>query len=225
MFCDICQRSFTRTESLVKHKRTLTHIAKLSELEAFEQNKKNGDTKDSEPSNPDLIEKIVRDDFEDEFDFPSKEELNIANILQTTEASIGDFSKSMFTLGPSRDALQLADIISDVLSRPVGDNNFSDLVLKSDSELKRYKSLGERKSFDSDTSCVFSDTEPAGRSFIESKIPSTADKIVEKQISLLENIIEDNRNNSELAAKVTYFLLSENLAWQKVTRKIDTRVL
>lgn len=207
MFCDICQRSFTRTESLVKHKRTLTHIAKLSELEALEQHKKNGD---SEPAQPDLIQKIVRDDFEDEFDFPSKEELNIANILQTTEASIvGDFSKSMFTLGgPARDALQLADIISDVLSRPVGDNHFSDLVLKSDSELKRYKSLGERKSFDSDTSCVFSDTEPAGRSltspFIGSKIPSTADKIVEKQISLLENIIEDNRTSSELAAKVTY---------------------
>ncbi|CAH1183153.1 unnamed protein product [Phaedon cochleariae] len=139
-YCEICSKSFIRVENLVKHRRTLTHIQKLSEIEAKEAE------------------------------------------LKLQQDQIAQEIPNTFT---NKHSLKLADIISDVLNKPVlveEASKFPDIVLQNTSkpEVKRYKSLGERKSFESDNNLLQ-----------ESKTT-----ILEKQISLLEDIIENKANNS-----------------------------
>ncbi|KAF5295049.1 hypothetical protein FQR65_LT10602 [Abscondita terminalis] len=199
-YCDICNKTFRRSENLLKHKRTFTHIAKLSELEALqqEQSKLNGviETKN-------LIENVPDE--------------NKTNDVQTSLQNIDSVACDEFpennkeadfvAIGPPQESLQLVDIINDVLSKPVDSDfvehrNFSNLILQSDPEIKRCKSLGERKSFDCDKLPII-DNSNASPIPIETNISgSTADVIVEKQISLLENMIEDNRNTLNTSQKV-----------------------
>ena len=39
-YCDICQKYFKKEDTLVKHRVTITHISKLSQIEAEEHNKR-----------------------------------------------------------------------------------------------------------------------------------------------------------------------------------------
>ncbi|XP_057667518.1 uncharacterized protein LOC130900726 [Diorhabda carinulata] len=176
-YCEICHKSFVKLENLIKHRRTLTHIQKLSELEAREAEKskiisrhEDENSRESVIEPPSLIQ--------------SSEEIEKANELKNNELEIKSPNQTFST----NSSLKLADIINDVLTKPVlptiekEPNQFSDLILQNN-DTKRYKSLGERKSFDSDT-LISTDTrltEP-----FESKT-----QILEKQISLLENIIEN----------------------------------
>ncbi|KAK5646281.1 hypothetical protein RI129_004745 [Pyrocoelia pectoralis] len=201
IFCDICNKTFRRSENLFKHKRTLTHIAKLSELEALEcaKNSKEKDDRDIVP----VEEFNTSVGVEEQVSFQNIESDAYDDYPQS------DVSAT-FSLGSPQEGLKLVDIINDVLSKPVDTEyvehrNFSNLVLQSDPEVKRCKSLGERKSFDCDKLQIV-DTTPMPSledDFEEAKISNTAaDIIVEKQISLLENMIEDNRNTMKSSEKM-----------------------
>lgn len=198
-FCDICSKTFGRSDSLVKHMKTLTHIAKLSELEAKQMQSDN-----TEKTILPVPEEVA-----------SVEDINISNILQDSDKYVENktvcqpMMTSAFTLNTSsNNTLKLADIINDVLNKPVHDgsekhNTFSNIILQStddpiENKVKRCKSLGERKSFESDNikSSSFTDfAENFNSTTLENNIFNKsavcADSILEKQISLLENMIEN----------------------------------
>lgn len=188
-FCDICSKSFMRNDSLTKHYRTLMHIAKLSEIEA----KQAAESKLMEES-------------------PKCDEINLCNMLQESEKYVDNkittdvpLISSNFALNTTNsNTLKLADIINDVLNKPVEENanknssNFSNILQTAETKLKRCKSLGERKSFESDnvkSSNVMDFTDNFGNSTLDNNIfaktTSCADSLLEKQISLLENMIEN----------------------------------
>lgn len=188
-FCDICSKSFMRNDSLTKHYRTLMHIAKLSEIEA----KQAAESRLAEES-------------------PKRDEINLCDMLQESEKYVDNkigsdvpLITSSFALNTTNsNTIKLADIINDVLNKPVEENsnkhsnNFSDMLQTAETKLKRCKSLGERKSFESDnvkSSNVVDFTDNFGSSTLDNNIfaktTSCADSLLEKQISLLENMIEN----------------------------------
>lgn len=190
-FCDICSKSFMRNDSLTKHYKTLMHIAKLSEIEAKQA----------------AENKIVEEN-------PKHDEINLSDILHESEKYV-DTNKittdvplisSSFALNTTNsNTLKLADIINDVLNKPVEENsnknnNFSSMILQSTdtTKVKRCKSLGERKSFESDnvkSTNVMDFSDNFGSSTLDNNIfaktTSCADSLLEKQITLLENMIEN----------------------------------
>lgn len=202
-FCNICNKTFKTNDNLLKHMVTLTHIAKLSQLEAFQTNNKilsdcteieNDENKSIANDKDDLKENISTNiTLNDNEEALSEDQPKSLNVVATS-----------FTLPSNHEKLHLVDIIDGVLSESVDHDinqhqSFSNLASPSDSETKRCKSLGERKSFECDNlqSVNIDMTPPTDLSstYIEPKISNTADMIVEKQISLLENMIEDNRIN------------------------------
>lgn len=169
--CSICNKSFVRNEYLLKHMKTLTHIAKLSEIEAQQA---------------------------------TESDINICNILQDSNRYMENklspsLLSSTFSLNTTNsNTLKLADIINDVLNKPVDENcakhnTFSNILQSTedvvDAKIRRCKSLGERKSFESDN---FKPSYTALDNNMFAKTPECADSILEKQISLLENIIVNN---------------------------------
>lgn len=197
-FCDICCKSFMRNDSLSKHFKTLVHIAKLSEIEA----------KQAAEHSISVIAEAS----------PKREDINLCNMLQESEKYVDSKIANDVPLIPSAfpinstnsSTLKLADIINDVLNKPVDDSstkngNFSNVIVNTpnnilDAKVKRCKSLGERKSFESDnirSTNVMDFSDNFGSSTLDnnifSKTASCADSLLEKQISLLENMIE-NRN-------------------------------
>ncbi|CAH1954133.1 unnamed protein product [Acanthoscelides obtectus] len=167
-YCEICNKSFVRVESLVKHKRTITHIQKLSEIEAREASEKQraGETQqDAEVDHAPVAD-----------DTPNIDTAEKESLVEPVSASYSD-------------SMKLDDSVSRELQKPFleGNEKFVDIIMKSSAEIepkyKRYKSLGERKSFESESSVpADSISEP----YLISKT-----SILEKQISLLENIIEN----------------------------------
>lgn len=237
--CEICNKQFGRLDSLNKHKRTLTHIAKLSEIEALEAEakKKQNDliendskeednetpeTKSNIPEKQPVEEEEKNADAEKVVEPPEEvekivdnittkdiiEKLDETNILSPTSEfmrgrSHSDVTKSMlvtspFSLKTNNDSLRLADIISDVLNKPVENmDNYSDVDKQCQQEPKRYKSLGERKSFDSD-SVAYTPTQTFNISPASTLInKSSSDEFLKNQLSLLENIIEENKASFE----------------------------
>ncbi|KAK4879644.1 hypothetical protein RN001_007790 [Aquatica leii] len=197
VYCEICKKTFRRSENLLKHKRTLTHIAKLSELEALESKQQLVTTTEITPTVSNVEESEAND---------VQSSLQNIDSVACDEFPENSEASEFVAIGPSQESLQLVDIINDVLSKPVDaeyveHRNFSNLILQSDPEIKRCKSLGERKSFDCDKLPII-DTSNTSPIPIETNISgSTADIIVEKQISLLENMIEDNRNTFKTSQK------------------------
>ncbi|KAH1024823.1 uncharacterized protein LOC109533104 isoform X1 [Dendroctonus ponderosae] len=160
-YCDICKKSFIRVENLIKHKTTLTHISKLSEIEAKEAEEKAKSVKQAEP----------------------REEINISDILQPSERTQIGFQGESPSLHNSH-SLKLVDIISDVLNKPAMETYSADKQFNKESmDIRKYKSVGERKSFESDT--LFSPSQ-----YVPPTLSQTI--ILENQINLLENIIGNN---------------------------------
>nr|CAI5833207.1 unnamed protein product [Callosobruchus analis] len=197
-YCEICNKSFVRVESLVKHKRTLTHIQKLSEIEAREASEKlkSCETQpDTEGDHAGEASNVGGEEKEKE--------------LEHIEAPIEPVTSSY------SDSLKLDNSSSNALPIVQQNKNFVDIIMKSSAEVepkyKRYKSLGERKSFESDNS-IPSDsiTEP----YLISKT-----SILEKQISLLENIIENQTGGVNYADDMS---LSSNNSERRVTSSVDT---
>lgn len=197
-YCDICDKIFARNENLVKHKRTLTHIAKLSEIEARQAQIKVQENKEIVEQPPEEQQKIYKMD------------ININDILNNAEKRSPDQQdinneiaskmhiNSPFILKTNSDTLKLADIINDVLNKPVENekpSSYADSHLSQTSssatqgETKRYKSLGERKSFESDLKTTYPFNNVSVTSNPIPKLPNT-DSILKQQISILENIIE-----------------------------------
>ncbi|XP_066255275.1 titin homolog [Euwallacea similis] len=183
-YCEICKKSFIRLENLVKHKTTLTHISKLSELEAKEAEEK------------------ARLEKENIAQAPEGENLrkfmSITDILQTSDRSEMKFPETSPALTNSN-SLKLVDIISDVLNKPVTDDfkridkeGFNDRNESLDGS-RRYKSLGERKSFESD--------QLSHSHYLPPTLTQTT--ILENQINLLENIIGTNLANTSFAVDET----------------------
>lgn len=201
-FCDICSKNFVRNENLIKHFKTLKHIAKLSEIEAKQALETNA-------------AKNVTD--------MSEGDINICNILHNSDKYIEDkivpphpVVSSTFSINTAKsDTLKLADIINDVLNKPVEDisnkhSTFSNIILQSTEDsmlkpkVKRCKSLGERKSFESDNvkSTTFNDFDNFSTTTLENNMNNiftksnnvSTDTMLEKQISLLENIIENRKS-------------------------------
>lgn len=122
----------------------------------------------------------------------SLSDINIHNILLESEKPNENLSQIVHSSFPNNDSLKLADIISDVLNKPSltvdnDDPNYNNAQNTNETqpELRRYKSLGERKSFDSDNILnIDHNSLPISESYISKTT------ILEKQISLLENIIE-----------------------------------
>ncbi|VEN58496.1 unnamed protein product [Callosobruchus maculatus] len=199
-YCEICNKSFVRVESLVKHKRTLTHIQKLSEIEAREASEKlkSCESQQDTEINDAGEASNVRGDEKDK---------DLERIESPIEPVTSSYS----------DSLKLDSSNSNALQTPIieQNKNFVDIIMKSSAEVepkyKRYKSLGERKSFESDNS-VPSDsiTEP----YLISKT-----SILEKQISLLENIIENQTGGVSYADDMS---LSSNNSERRVTSSVDT---
>ena len=196
VYCDICDKTFVRSENLVKHKRTLTHIAKLSEIEAREAANKRELEYNQTPEGHNKMNINISDILQQEKDFDLKSDM--------TNNQFG----SPFTLNPNSDTLKLADIINDVLNKPVGNetmkhNSYGDISGQGYAETtandgtiaKRCKSLGERKSFESDLSAptyLFANPiEPVVIPLTNSR----TDVILKRQISILENIIEQNQGS------------------------------
>lgn len=173
-YCEICKKSFIRVENLNKHMRTLTHISKLSELEAKEAEEKaraEQQLNERSKQSVDLDEEII----------PPKDD------------------PSTFSLTNSQ-TLKLANLLSDVINEPALDvqteQSFGDEVQNSskiETEYRRYKSLGERKSFESDNP-INSETHTIKSPYYETAPISK--QILEKQISLLQNIIENQTGMS-----------------------------
>lgn len=274
--CEICNKVFKHKESLTSHKRTLTHIAKLSEIEARENlsnkatsvvndievnensltevteqcNNKNQCIKElenitssnnmknisSEIVNEDAnISKAYDIDKEDAVDYieiidnetnedPQLPENAIERFVdnskenELSETDIAEPVKELLGIEPqnnvtnfmpglinnANNTLKLIDIINEVLDKPVNDKNYSPQSihkspLSCDStetymEPKRYKSLGERKSFDSDNynlQCKNSDDRASSAGFSTTLKPISNGEILCKQLSILENIIEE----------------------------------
>ncbi|KRT81304.1 hypothetical protein AMK59_5242 [Oryctes borbonicus] len=196
LYCDICDKMFARSENLVKHKRTLTHIAKLSEIEAKEAQAK-----------AQQIEEIADPPLSEQQE-SYKMDINISDILNNSEKQCDQadlnneitnkiLTNSPFVLKTNSDTLKLADIINDVLNKPVDNekhSSYTDSNLSqtphsiTKGETKRYKSLGERKSFESDLKTTYPfNTMPVASDAIP-KLPNT-DPILKQQITILENII------------------------------------
>lgn len=180
--CTICNKSFVRNEYLLKHMKTLTHIAKLSEIEAQQ-----------------ATESDIKSSCNE-----TESDINICNILQDSNRYMENklspsLLSSTFSLNTTNsNTLKLADIINDVLNKPVDENctkhnTFSNILQSTenvvDSKIRRCKSLGERKSFESDN---FKPSYSTIDNNMFAKAPECADSILEKQISLLENIIVNN---------------------------------
>ncbi|KAF7281341.1 hypothetical protein GWI33_004827 [Rhynchophorus ferrugineus] len=174
-YCDICKKYFIRMENLVKHKTTLTHISKLSELEAREAEKK---------------AREHSEEIEKEIDTPTPQpmrvDIDITDILQQPEAPTVELEKQVPHTNTR--SVNLVDIISHVLNKPVLETYTSSKASYPDvskSDVRQYKSLAERKSFDADSQLSAIDVQ-----YIHPVISKTS--ILEKQINLLENIIGSN---------------------------------
>ncbi|XP_030749560.1 uncharacterized protein LOC115877501 isoform X2 [Sitophilus oryzae] len=189
-YCEICNKSFIRIENLLKHKTTLTHISKLSELEAKEAEKR---------ASAENVEADVEDPSETVSSAPLqvREEISITDILQQSETSAPQVVQRDATSTNNR-SLNLVDIISDVLNKPVletynaGKHSYSDMAIQNKIDGRQYKSLAERKSFDADSQLsAMSSSIPDP--YLQPEISKTS--ILEKQINLLENIIGSNLEN------------------------------
>ncbi|CAH0557351.1 unnamed protein product [Brassicogethes aeneus] len=176
-YCEICKKSFIRVENLVKHKRTLTHISKLSEIEAKEAEER---AKTQQQEEHFQLSELIEDSI----------------ILD--ESSKNDALVSSFSANPPNN-LKLADLINDVINEPAiehtSDKQFQNASANEmQPEIRRYKSLGERKSFESENSLINTDTQSIKSPFYEPALSKTT--ILEKQISLLQNIIENQSGMS-----------------------------
>ncbi|KAJ3634079.1 hypothetical protein MTP99_010987 [Tenebrio molitor] len=191
VYCEICDKSFCRMESLTKHKRTLTHISKLSELEAKEAALK---------SNCDEINRNEETEVT-RMSSSSGKNSDVLRILEDVDTEECKQFSSPFTVSVNNANLKLADIISDVLNKPIlkkndESNNFTEIIMHANHEVQpempRLKSLAERKSFESDnclgTAKTVSHVKPVD--YFESENVA-AGTILQKQITLLENIIEN----------------------------------
>lgn len=194
-FCEICNKSFIRIENLIKHKRTLTHIQKLSEIEAKQAKEK---SKSHQIINQQDT-KLIGEDSSITFD-SSRSVINIHNILLESEKPNEALPQMVHSSFPNNDSLKLVDIISDVLNKPSlatdsEDHSFIELQNGNEMqpELRRYKSLGERKSFDSDNILNIENN-----TLVLNEPYLSKTTILEKQISLLENIIENQTGVSYL---------------------------
>uniref|UniRef100_A0A6P7H1R8 Titin-like n=1 Tax=Diabrotica virgifera virgifera TaxID=50390 RepID=A0A6P7H1R8_DIAVI len=193
-YCEICNKSFVKLENLIKHRRTLTHIQKLSEIEAKEAEKskiisrhEDENSRESVIEPPSLIESASLAKTSSLLDHSKDHELTEARSDELLENK-----RDMQIAYSSNNSLKLADIISDVINEPdlkqIEDDSKKMTELVQNNDIKRYKSLGERKSFDSDTRMT---SEAHLTESIESKTT-----ILEKQISLLENIIENQTTHN-----------------------------
>jgi hypothetical protein len=191
VYCEICDKSFCRMESLTKHKRTLTHISKLSELEAKEAALK---------SNCDEINRNEETEVT-RMSSSSGKNSDVLRILEDVDTEECKQFSSPFTVSVNNANLKLADIISDVLNKPIlkkndESNNFTEIIMHANHEVQpempRLKSLAERKSFESEnclgTAKTVSHVKPVD--YFESENVA-AGTILQKQITLLENIIEN----------------------------------
>ncbi|KAL3281304.1 hypothetical protein HHI36_004515 [Cryptolaemus montrouzieri] len=167
LYCDICKKSFKRIDNLVKHRSTLTHISKLSEIEAKQAENK------------------LRETLED-YDDSSKSN-NMNEYVRKTNESDSLYS---YPPTPGNDALKIAEIITGAFEKPaINSDNFSEIVPPV-SNYRRYKSLGERKSFESDQGSS-NISENLESNIYGPHITNNAGVILEKQITLLQNIIEN----------------------------------
>ncbi|CAH1236586.1 unnamed protein product [Diabrotica balteata] len=193
-YCEICNKSFVKLENLIKHRRTLTHIQKLSEIEAKEAEKskiisrhEDENSRESVIEPPSLIESISLTKTSSLLDHSKDHELTEARSDELMETK----QDMQISYSPNN-SLKLADIISDVINEPdltqIEDDSNKITELVQNNDIKRCKSLGERKSFDSDIRLT---SEAHLTESIESKTT-----ILEKQISLLENIIENQTTNN-----------------------------
>lgn len=197
-YCEICDKSFSRVESLTKHKRTLTHISKLSEIEAIEAALKTQSTK---------VDKILENPTKTIDCDSLKNDLNLQTILNTSESNEFELPSS-FPTTVDNTRLKLADIINDVLNKPVLNitNELGDDYEQkpTDNKVKRYRSLGERKSFDAENSSIALKNSKENIDYFEPQISKVAGTILEKQITLLQNIIE-NRSDLSYMDDVSVF--------------------
>lgn len=228
--CEICNKVFKHKESLASHKRTLTHIAKLSEIEARENlANKGNDTAVTQQSNDNkqcvkeventatciknISSEIVNEDaniskaydYIEIIDHEMNEGRQLPENLEGNiepQNTVTNFMPGL--INSANNTLKLIDIINEVLDKPVNDKNYSPRSihkspLSCDStdtymEPKRYKSLGERKSFDSDNynlPCKNSDDRASSEGFSTTLKPISNGEILCKQLSILENIIEE----------------------------------
>lgn len=201
-FCEICDKSFRRIENLVKHKRTLTHISKLSELEAKEAAKKWDDEKLISTNEED--DKSIND--ETRMNLAVKEEKEfLAKEPNNTLLADDQSNKSPCSFSVNVNDSKLAEIINDVLNKPVDksqENSFDDIFTKRSEEglqqnNKRCKSLAERKCFDSDNGSGTDSLHSKEIDYFDTDMQKEpAGVILQKQISLLENIIENRTGMS-----------------------------
>lgn len=196
-YCEICDKSFRRIENLAKHKRTLTHISKLSELEAKEAAKRWDDEKQS-PTN-EKADKSIEDEIRMNL---AVEEENKSLVDEPKNTLLIDerSNKSPCSFSVNVNDSKLAEIINDVLNKPVDEpqeNSFDDIFTKRSEEglqqnNKRCKSLAERKCFDSDNGSGTDSLQSKEIEYFETDMQKEpAGAILQKQISLLENIIEN----------------------------------
>ncbi|XP_045471992.1 uncharacterized protein LOC123678807 [Harmonia axyridis] len=164
LYCDICKKSFKRIDNLIKHRTTLTHIAKLSEMEAKEAEKK---------SRAEIVN--------------SSEELFCTNVDLIASKKPTNSSYS-FPTNTRNNALKIAEIITEALEKPASqtDRNFSEIITPLP-EYRRYKSLGERKSFEYDSSPNIGENIDVNS--YEPKISNNTGVILKEQITLLQNIV------------------------------------
>ncbi|XP_044752097.1 uncharacterized protein LOC123311995 [Coccinella septempunctata] len=164
LYCDICKKSFKRIDNLIKHRTTLTHIAKLSEIEA------------KEAQNKLRVEVQINDDS-------SYSNVDIDCQKQTSSRGYS------YPSNTGNDALKIAEIITEALEKPAphADRGFSEIINPLP-EYRRYKSLGERKSFEYDQDSP-NLSENIDANHYEPKISKNTGVILEKQITLLQNIV------------------------------------
>lgn len=137
-----------------------------------------------------LLEKS--DDIEQTVDTLLEKSDDIEQTVDTIDL-INDLSSNKTRFDKTTN-LKLVDIINDVLDKPVDDLNMTQSVLLPKTltnsldipEQKRYRSLGERKSFDSDYI-----PQPLENDFVK----PTTNQLLTTQLSLLENIIEKNSSD------------------------------
>lgn len=196
LYCDICKKSFKRIDNLIKHRTTLTHIAKLSEMEAKEA--------------------------ENKFVTQTNEDSSLSNVAIDSEKQSNSGSYSYHS-NPGNDALELAEIITEGFEKPTSqvETGFSEMVNTPSSEYRRCKSLGERKSFEYDQDnpniCQNLDT-----NHYESKISKNTGVILEKQINLLQNIMGLDCEND--ASSSSYRSLGNSIRGISPVSELSTKL-
>ncbi|XP_044743175.1 uncharacterized protein PF11_0213-like [Chrysoperla carnea] len=202
-YCEICNKHFCRADNLIKHKMTFTHIAKLSELEAKESEKRrleerqeenveaipttsSGDNKENNTTPLNDNNMTDEDDDDDVFEESSNfgndvasrdlDELAMKFIVRKNRLMDDDSIGNSDEASSSTDAFNLGNGV-----------NYPDLVTSH--QPKRYRSLGERKSFDSNQSIL----SPDHQLLEEQNSPQIPDSIIQE-----DDEDEDNESNHEI---------------------------